>query len=78
MQDIALCSARYPMAICRPVALQFTDEDTVAILELIVHEKNNILMLNTVDEKHYQLVPRSEMSDVELSMLKDKESGVAP
>jgi hypothetical protein len=74
MQDIALCGERYPMAICRPIALQFTDVDKVALLELAIREDNNILMLNTVEEKHYQLIPRSEISNNELTILKDKES----
>jgi hypothetical protein len=75
MQDMALCEARYPMAICRPIALQFTSEDSVALLELAVREKDDVLMLNTVDEKHYQLVPRSEISDAELRILKETEAG---
>ncbi len=73
MQDIALCNERYPMAICRPIALQFTGEDNVALLELTIREKNQTLMLNTVDEKHYQLIPRSEISNSELTTLKDQE-----
>jgi len=73
MQDLALCDQRYPMAICRPIALQFTGEDNVALLELAVREEHNILMLNTVDEKHYQLVPRSEISNSELKMLMESE-----
>jgi len=75
VQDIAVCEHRYPMAICRPVALQFTAEDSVALLELTVREHNQILMLNTVDEKHYQLVARSEISDAELRALKESEAG---
>ncbi len=74
MQDIALCNDRYPMAICRPIALQFTGVDSVALLELTIREENQILMLNTVEEKHYQLIPRSEISNSELTILKDGES----
>lgn len=74
MQDITLCQERYPMAICRPVALQFTGEDNVALLELAVREKDDVLMLNVIDEKHYHLVPRAEISNTELSLLKEKES----
>ncbi len=73
MQDMALCKERYPRAICRPIALQFSGENNVALLELTVREEDNILMLNTVDEKQYQLVPRSEISDLELEILKDSE-----
>ncbi|MCB8948244.1 MAG: endonuclease [Ardenticatenaceae bacterium] len=74
MQDIALCEERYPMAICRPIALQFTGEDSVALLELTIREENKILMLNTIDEKHYRLIPRSEISNSEQVALKDREN----
>ncbi|MCL4870238.1 MAG: endonuclease [Anaerolineae bacterium] len=76
MQDIILCQERYPMAICRPIALQFTGQDNVALLELTVREKDDVLMLNVVDEKHYQLIPRADISNVDLTLLKDREVGV--
>jgi hypothetical protein len=74
MQDVELCKQRYPMAICRPIALRFTGEDSVSVLELAVREQDDILMLNTVDEKQYQLVPRTEISDKEQTDLKERES----
>lgn len=74
MQDIALCRERYPSAICKPIALQFTDENGVAILELAVREESETLKLNVVEEKHYALVPRSQISDAELRMLMESES----
>lgn len=76
MQDIALCNERYQMAICRPIALQFTSEDSVALLELAVREESDTLMLNTIDEKHYKLIPELEISNSELTILKDRESGI--
>lgn len=63
LQDLALCQERYPNAICKPIALQFLDDNSVAILELTVFEEEDILKLNIVDEKHYRLVPRSQISD---------------
>jgi len=74
MQDIALCNERYPMAICRPIALQFTAEERVALLELAVKEEGDVLMLNVVDQKTYQLVPRADISTAELSILKEREA----
>lgn len=68
MQDIALCGKRYPHAICKPIALQFTDVDSVAILELAVVEEDELLQLNIVDEKHYQLVPRTQITNDELQV----------
>ncbi len=73
MQDISLCQERYPSAICRPVALQFLAENHVAMLELAIREDGEVLMLNTVDEKHYRLVPRSDLSDSELQRLAEGE-----
>ncbi|NKQ36404.1 MAG: endonuclease [Chloroflexi bacterium] len=69
LQDMALCQERYPTAVCKPIALQFTAENNVAMLELAIREENNILKLNVVEEKHYQLVPRSEISESELKLL---------
>ena len=73
IQDIELCQARYPNAICKPIALQFTNENGLAILELAVIEEDELLKLNIVEEKHYELVPRTQISDVELRMLMDSE-----
>lgn len=73
LQDIALCQVRYPNAICKPIALQFTGTDSVAVLELAVREEDGVLKLSTVDEKHYRLIPRSEISDQELKLLKESE-----
>lgn len=73
MQDMALCRERYPNAICKPIALQFMDEDNVAILELDVIDEDDILKFNIVEEKHYKLTPRSEISEAELQMLMETE-----
>lgn len=75
MQDIALCEGRYPNAICRPIALQFTSANHVAVLELTVREEHDILKLNIVDEKQYELVPQADLSDHEIATLKEREEG---
>ncbi|MEZ4706494.1 MAG: hypothetical protein R3A44_04770 [Caldilineaceae bacterium] len=74
MQDIALCTERYPNAICRPIALQFINESSVAILELTVREDQQILKLNIVEEKQYDLVPRIHISEDEIKVLKENEA----
>lgn len=74
MQDIALCNERYPMAICRPIALQFIAEDRVSLLEMAINEEDDLLKLNVVDQKTYQLVPRVDISAAELSALKEREA----
>jgi hypothetical protein len=73
MQDMALCQERYPNAMCKPIALQFMNDNGVAILELAVTEEDELLKLNIVEEKHYELVPRAQISDAELRMLMESE-----
>ncbi|NOQ22244.1 MAG: endonuclease [Candidatus Aegiribacteria sp.] len=73
MQDIALCQERYPNAICKPIALQFINDNSVAILELSVSEENELLIFSIVDEKHYQLVPRTRILEEELRILMENE-----
>ena len=46
---------RYPNAICRPIAVQFVEENSVAVLELAVREEDDILKLNIVEERQYLL-----------------------
>ncbi len=73
MQDISLCKIRYPHAICKPIALQFMDENSLAILELSVIEEDQILNFRIVEEKHYRLVPESKLSAEKLNSLMKSE-----
>ena len=73
MQDIAFCRARYPNAICKPLALQFLSENDVAILELSVDEDGENFNLSVVDERHYKLVDRNSISDEEIRLLSIEE-----
>ena len=73
MQDIEFCKARYPNAICKPIALQFLSENDVAILELAVEESNDIFHLSVVDERHYTLVGRDEITDNEIRLMSQAE-----
>ncbi len=74
MQDIAFCQARYPNAICKPIALQFLTENDVAILELAVDEDADIFHLSVVDERHYKLVDRDGITDNEIRIMSELES----
>lgn len=71
MQDIGFCKARYPNAICKPIALQFLSENDVAILELAVDESNDIFHLSVVDEHHYKLVGRDGIIDDEIRLMSE-------
>ncbi|MCZ7668092.1 MAG: hypothetical protein M5U34_13310 [Chloroflexi bacterium] len=48
----------------------------MALLELAIREEDEILRLNIVDEKHYQLVSRTKIFNVELEVLKRKRSEI--
>ena len=73
MQDIAFCKSRYPNAICKPIALQFLSENDVAILELAVEERDDIFHLSVVDERHYKLVGRNDITDDEIRLMSELE-----
>ncbi len=73
MQDIEFCRARFPYAICKPIALQFLSENDVAILELAVEESNDIFHLSVVDERHYMLVGRDEITENEIRLMSQSE-----
>jgi hypothetical protein len=73
LQDMLFCKSRYPSVICRPVAMQFIAEDSVAILETNVEEENNILKLIVVDEKHYKMVGKNELSKEEIEYYRSAE-----
>ncbi len=65
-QDIAYCKSRFGTLTCRPIAAQFTDNDVVAMFELTVAEDR----VNIVEEKHYKLVPASEISVEDLETMR--------
>ena len=64
------CNQRYPAVICRPVSMQFTGSDSFAILELNIEEVADILKIIVLDEKHYRLVGKDEMSKEEIEKYK--------
>lgn len=61
-QDILCCSEKYPNLIVRAISTQFMEDDLIAIFELVVQEEQ----VKLVREKHYRLVPSSDISDDDL------------
>ena len=61
-QDFALCAAKFPSLICRPIAAQFMDDSLIALFEF---EQNND-RISIVTEKHYRLVAPESISKSEL------------
>ena len=65
-QDIALCKARFPQLICRPIAAQAMGDDVMALLEFKETEAGP----RVCDERHYRLVEPRSLTDAELAVYK--------
>lgn len=61
-QDFAVCEEKFPGLICKPIAAQFMENDTVVLFEF---EKTNE-GVGIVSEKHYRLVKPDELSKEEI------------
>lgn len=69
-QDYKYCTQQFPNAGCRPIAAQFTGDDSFAILELALSEEDEILQLVVVEERHYKLVPKDQITPADLASYK--------
>ena len=61
-QDFNMCKNKFPLLICRPIVVQFMDDDVIAIIECNVHDGN----VKKATEKHYKIMPEEDISDMEL------------
>jgi len=61
-QDIACCNEKFPRLLCRPVSAQFMSNGRIAMFELLVQNDE----VKVVDERHYQLVSSSDITDDDL------------
>jgi hypothetical protein len=70
LQDIDFCRLKYPNLVCRCVSAQFIDGEDgrkiVAMFELLLENED----LRVVSEKHYELVPATEITSAELERYK--------
>ena len=62
-QDMAWCEQKYPGLRCRPISAQFIASDLIALFELTVDGDE----IRVVEERHYKLVPASEIDRREIS-----------
>lgn len=62
-QDFALCEAKFPNLICRPIGAQFMHDEVIALFEFERDGDN----LAIASERHYQLVPSDQMSEDDLA-----------
>jgi len=61
-QDVAFCRERFPNLICRPVSLYLLSDMRIAMFELALVDDAVCIL----DQKHYTLVPASEISTDDL------------
>jgi hypothetical protein len=62
-QDMTWCAQKYPELRCRPISAQFIAADLIALFELTVENDE----VRVVEERHYKLVPSSELDRAEIS-----------
>ena len=61
-QDFAMCVAKYPTLVCRPIGAQFMRQDLIALFEFVQSEQGVAIAV----EKHYRLVPPQELTAEDL------------
>ena len=62
-QDFAICKEKFPGLICRSIAAQFIKENLIALFEFEMDRDE----VKIREEKHYQLVPNTEMDSSEIN-----------
>ena len=63
-QDIKCCAEKYPNLICKAISAQFMEDDLIALFELTVQDDQ----IKVVQEKHYKLVTRDNISIDDLKL----------
>lgn len=62
-QDLLWCRERLPKLICRPILTQFAENDLIAMFEVTMENGE----IKVVQERHYRLVPASEVTPDDLT-----------
>jgi hypothetical protein len=61
-RDMAVCGAKFPALLCRPVAAQFIENDVIALFEFVRSQDE----ISIREERHYRIVPNEMPSDEEI------------
>jgi hypothetical protein len=67
-QDFALCAAKFPSLICRPIAAQFMADDLIALFDFELSEHGVV----RGSEKHYRLVPPGGVTATDLETYRSR------
>lgn len=65
-QDVAMCGAKFPDLVCRPIGAQFLADDLIALFLLEDSDKG----LHITSEKQYRLVQDGELNSEDLETYK--------
>ncbi|HZY30534.1 MAG TPA: hypothetical protein VFF86_02725 [Candidatus Methylomirabilis sp.] len=68
-QDMAVCAAKFPALICRPIAAQFMADDLIALFEL--EEGKQGIAISS--ERHARLVPGEEVTPDDLTVYRKRQ-----
>lgn len=69
-QDVAMCAAKFPNLICRPIGAQFMGDNVIALFEFEEGDQGIVIS----SEKHYRLVPPSDLSEADLRTYRERQS----
>lgn len=67
-QDVRCCEEKFKHLSCRAVSAQFMDDQRIALFELCVVDDE----VKVVDEKHYHLVPASQITAQDLAVYRSR------
>jgi hypothetical protein len=67
-QDFALCAAKFPLLICRPIAAQFMRNGAIALFEFEQVDGNVAILA----ERHYRLVEPDEVSTGDIEQYRNR------
>lgn len=67
-QDLALCAARFPGLVCRPIGAQFMEDEVIALFEFEESE----LGVRVASERHYRLVPPDQITEEDLKAYRQR------
>jgi hypothetical protein len=62
-QDLLWCNQKFPQLRGRPISAQFVSSDQIALFELTIDNDE----VRVLEERHYKLVPASELDQKEIS-----------
>ena len=71
-QDFAMCEAKFPGLVCLPVAAQFMAANVIALFRFVMQDN----VVRKATEKHYQLVPESDLSSDELDRYRQQSGSI--